>query len=103
MENCLGALKVLIDHIDDSYVSVTDEWKRQTGGAPVNLKRTMVSCISVDSPIYNSVIEYAGMLNDQCKDIALQLALVCSCEVTTRVKTQNSIEFKIQNYKTEAH
>ena len=30
MENYLGALKVLIDHIDDSYVSVTDEWKRKS-------------------------------------------------------------------------
>ena len=27
MENCLGALKVLIDHIDDSYVSVNGSAK----------------------------------------------------------------------------
>ena len=33
----------------------------------------------------------------------LQLPSVCSYTVTARVKAQNSIEFKIQNYKTERH
>lgn len=28
---------------------------------------------------------------------------MCSCKVTARVKAQNSIEYKIQNYKTEKH
>ncbi len=48
-------------------------------------------------------MEYVQLLNEKSADITLPLASVCSCKVTARVKAQNSIEFKIQNYKTERH
>ena len=68
-----------------------------------NLKNALVADIDADGIIYKSIMEYVQLLNEKSADITLPLASVCSCKVTARVKAQNSIEFKIQNYKTERH
>lgn len=95
-------LKDLIDYIQSVYSMVTDEWLQNTR-EKINLKKSQVSDIDVDGTIYQSIIEYVQLLNQSCADITLRLSSVCSCQVTARVKTQNSIEYKIQNYKTAQH
>ena len=69
----------------------------------INLKKTLVSDIDEDGIIHQNIIEYAQLLNEKSADIVLRLFSVCSYQVTARVKTQNSIEYKIQNYKTAQH
>ena len=102
MRSAFDELKDLIDYIQSAYTEVTDEWLRG-GGAKTNLKKSQVADIDADGAIYRSIMEYVQLLNDRSADISLQLSSVCSCMVTARVKAQNSIEYKIQTYKTDRH
>ena len=102
MKSAFDELKKLIDYIQSVYSAVTDEWL-QNPGVKINLKKTLVSDIDEDGIIHQNIIEYAQLLNEKSADIVLRLFSVCSYQVTARVKTQNSIEYKIQNYKTDRH
>ena len=88
--------------LNSPYTEITDEGLRETP-TKTNLKNALVADIDADGIIYKSIMEYVQLLNEKSADITLPLASVCSCKVTARVKAQNSIEFKIQNYKTERH
>lgn len=102
MRTVFDELKNLIDYIQSVYSKVTSEWLQSTE-AKINMKKTQISDINVDGTIYQNIMEYVQLLNERSAGIALQLSLVCSYQVTARVKTQNSIEYKIQNYKTGRH
>lgn len=99
MRSAFDELKELIDYIQSVYSMVTDEWLQNTK-EKINLKKTQICDIDADGTIYQSIMEYVQLLNEKSADITLRLSSVCSCQVTARVKTQNSIEYKIQNYKT---
>lgn len=102
MRSVFDDLKDLIDYIQSVYTEVTHEWLE---GAHVrtNLKKSQVSDIDIDGAIYKNIMEYVWLLNEKSACITLQLSFVCDCRVTARVKAQNSIEYKIQNYKTARH
>lgn len=102
MRSVFDDLKDLIDYIQSAYVEVTAEWLHTTG-AKINLKQSQVADIEVDGTIYKSIMEYVQLLNERSASIALQFPFICSCQVTARVKAHNSIEYKIQNYKTDRH
>lgn len=102
MKTVFDELKDLIDYIQTVYTEITNEWLHGQN-AKINLKKSQVSDIDVDGTIYKSIMEYVQLLNERSADIALRLSAVCSCQVTARVKAQNSIEYKIQNYKTDRH
>lgn len=102
MKNVLNDLKSLIDYIQTVYGEVTEEWMNSEA-IKINLKKSQVADIDVDGVAYKSIVEYVQLLNERCAAITLRLSFVCSCQVTARVKAQNSIEYKIQNYKTERH
>lgn len=95
-------LKNLIDYIQTVYTEITNDWQHSEN-VPINLKRSRVCNIDVDGTIYTSIMQYVQLLNERSADITLKLSSICSCPVTARVKAQNSIEYKIQNYKTERH
>lgn len=102
MRSVFDELKDLIDYIQTVYTGITNEWLHGES-AKINLKKSQVSDIDVDGTIYKSIVEYVQLLNERSAGITLQLSFVCSCQVTARVKAQNSIEYKIQNYKTDRH
>lgn len=102
MRDIFDELKDLIDYIQSVYSNITDEWLRNAK-IRINLKKTRVSDIDIDGTIYQTIMEYIQLLNNRSADITLKLFFVCSCKVTARVKSQKSIEFKIQNYKTSRH
>lgn len=102
MNDVFDDLKALIDCVESVYTSVTEEWIASSG-TKINLKKTCVSDISSDSAIYKAISEYVRLLNAHSAEVSLQLASACDCPVTARVKAQNSIEFKIYNYKTARH
>ena len=102
MRNVLDELKSLIDYIEVVYSDITSEWAA-SNSVKVNLKKSLVSDIEADSTIYKTISEYVQILNDHSAEVSLGLSSVCACKVTARVKAQNSIEFKIHNYKTEQH
>lgn len=102
MRDVFDELKALIDYIQSAYSTITDEWL-QNPKEKLNLKKTKVSDIDENGAIYQMIAKYVQLLNEKSADITLGLSSVCSSQVTARVKTQNSIEYKIQNYKTERH
>lgn len=102
MRNVFDDLKTLIDYIQSVYTEVTSEWLRMAN-TKINLKKSRVADISIGGTIYKSIMEYVQLLNERSAGISLQLSSVCSCQVTARVKAHNSIEYKIQNYKTDQH
>ncbi|MBR6528901.1 MAG: hypothetical protein IKT62_02585 [Firmicutes bacterium] len=102
MKIILHELQALIDYIQSVYSMITDEWMK-TDSEKANQKKVLVSDISLDSIIYSNIIEYVQLLNEKNASLMLQLADACSCSVTARVKTYNSIEYKIQNYMSKSH
>lgn len=102
MEGVFIELQKLIDYLQSAYTEVTNEWMcRPT--AKVNMKKTLVADIDADGAIYQSIMEYLQLLNEKNTDIILHLSEVCTCAVSARVKAPNSVEYKIQSYKTERH
>lgn len=100
--NVYDELKLLIDCIQSIYSKVAQLWERQCN-SQINLKRCQVREIDIDGIIYKTIIEYINFLNKESIEIIMNLPTACSYRIEFRVKTQNSIEFKIQNYKTERH
>lgn len=95
-------LKILVDYIQTVYDDITDNWVNSEH-AKVNLKRTLVSDLESEGTVYQNIMDYTQLLKDQSTFIVMELSVLCTCPVTARIKTKNSIEFKIQKYKTESH
>lgn len=95
-------LKILVDYIQTVYDDITDNWINSEH-AKVNLKRTLVSDLESEGTVYQNIMDYTQLLKDQSTFIVMELSVLCTCPVTARIKTKNSIEFKIQKYKTESH
>lgn len=95
-------LKALIDYVQSVYDEITNIWQEQAI-CKINLKKSQVKDIDIDGKIYSTINEYVKLLNKQSSIIFIQLPSICSSQVTARVKAQNSIELKIQNYKTAKH
>lgn len=102
MKNSFNELRRLIDYVQPMYSNITSEWL-QSSGTSINLRRAMIANVDIDGEIYKNIMDYVRFLNRQSADIALDLSNACNCKVSARVKAQNSIEYKIQNYKTGCH
>ena len=100
MKTKYDELKFLINYIQSTYLDITFEWMRNRGER-FNLKKSLVSSIDVNGAIYKNIMEYVQLLNNH--SIVLKFSSICSCKVMARVKTHNSIEYKIQSYKTSQH
>lgn len=95
-------LKIAIDSIQKLYTEITKLWVEQEN-TRINLKRTLVSEIETDNEIYKQVFRYVHFLNNHSADMIL---FVCGTEpnpISARIKTKNSIAYKIKNYRTERH
>ena len=102
MANDFEELDKLIKYIQGEYDKITDEWLSITD-LDVNFKRSLICDIETDSAIYKNILDYVQLLNERSADITLRLPFVCSRQVTARVKSRNSIEYKIEKYKTSRH
>lgn len=102
MKSAFDELRTIIDCIQSAYTEITSEWLHRTNER-INLKKSQVADIDADGTVYKNIMEYVQLLNKRSAGISLQLSFVCSCQFTARVKTHNSIEYKIQNYKTGRH
>lgn len=102
MDNAYDNLKNLIDYLHSSYTEIARNW--MLGDYPkINIKKFLVSDIDNNEIIYKSIMKYIELLNDQTPDVVLQFPFICSYVVRSRIKAQNSIEYKIKNYKTADH
>lgn len=67
---------------------------------PINLKKKLVIDARDNVEILNSIWQYRSLINDELINIMHDLHTIPydKSSVTSRVKAQNSIEFKLENY-----
>lgn len=95
-------LKSVIDSIQMLYEQITKLWVKQED-TRINLKRTLVSEIETDNDIYKKVFRYVHLLSSHSADMILSVCGTEPNKVSARIKTKNSIAYKIKNYRTEVH
>ena len=100
----LEELDRLIIFIQQEYNKLFDEWKQSNLYEPINQKNKLVKDIKNDNNILNIILNYRLFINENHLDLKLGFnELDLKNEVNSRVKAQNSIEYKINNYMTEKH
>ena len=103
MDEVYEKLKIIIDNIQNQYINITNEWFNKTNNEQVNLKKHQVRDLNSDGSIYKNINDYIKFINDKCSTIANDLPISAKFKITSRVKSQNSIESKIGNYLTSSH
>ncbi len=100
----LEELDRLITFIQQKYYLLLNEWNNINSCEPINLKKTQVRKINNNINILNTILNYRLFINTNNLDLKMDFnELKLENEINTRVKTQNSIEFKIDNYMKEKH
>ena len=100
----LEELDELIIFIRKEYNKLYEEWKKSNLCISVHQKSKLVKDINSDNNILNAIFNYRQFINE--KHLALKLLfneLNIKSEINSRVKAQNSIEYKINNYMSEKH
>lgn len=97
----LEVLKDLINQIQNEYSIISKIWLSNPFYQKINLKNLCVIDINDESNILNVILAYRSCINDNIIpfSLALQNYNFKNCRINTRVKAQNSIEFKVDNYK----
>lgn len=91
----------LIIAIQDNYDRICKIWS-ETSCFQLNLKKKQVVDCQENSEILDSIWRYRSLVNNELINIMFSLNRIEyeQSSVTSRVKAQNSIEFKIDNYVT---
>ncbi|MGN0484241.1 MAG: hypothetical protein ACI4HI_11895 [Lachnospiraceae bacterium] len=92
----VGKLLPIIQKNYDTICRLWDEKKQIS----LNLKKKLVKDIRNNSQIFESIVTYRSLINDEMPNILFSLNSIPleNSIVTSRVKAQNSIEYKIENY-----
>lgn len=100
----LEDLDKLINFIEKEYNKLFEEWKNNRQYVSINQKKKLVKDINNDESILNTILDYRIFLNANNLNLKMGFnQLNLNSEVNTRVKSQNSIEYKINNYMTVKH
>lgn len=100
----LEELNILIDSIMKQYNKLYVEWEKSNLYVPLHQKKNLVKDIKNNNEILNIILDYRLFLNEKHLDLKMAFnSLNLKSEVNSRVKAQNSIEFKINNYMTDKH
>ena len=89
----------VIEYLQIQYNDICNQWKQINGDNLINLKRKLVIDLRKNQEILNMIWEYRTILNDEILQIMFSLEnIICkNSTVDSRVKAQNSIEYKIEN------
>ena len=102
--NMLEELDALIIFINQEYNRLYDEWKKSDLYIYLHQKNKLVKDIKDNNNILNAILNYRLFINEKHVDLKLAFnQLHLRSEVNSRVKAQNSIEYKINNYMSEKH
>ena len=97
-------LDKLIIFIQQKYDDLLKEWQQSDLYEPINQKKMLVKDINENNNILNTILNYRSFINENNLDLKIAFnALNLKNEINTRVKAQNSIEYKINNYMTAKH
>lgn len=100
----LNELDILLDSINKQYKDLYSKWKQSNVYVEINQKKNLVKDIRNDNEILKTILDYRLFLNENHLDIKMAFdKLNLQSEINSRVKAQNSIEFKLNNYITEKH
>ena len=100
----LEELDVLIIFIEQEYKRLSNKRKKSDLYEEINQKKKLVKDIEHDNNILTTILNYRLFINENHLDIKLEFnRLNLKSEVNSRVKAQNSIEYKISNYMTNKH
>ena len=100
----LEELDKLVLFIEQKYNEIQEEWKQNELYKVINQKKQLVKDINNNSNILNTILSYRAFINEKSLDLKLSFDILnVNGEISTRVKTQNSIEFKIKNYMSKEH
>lgn len=100
----LEELEKLIEFIQQKYNDLLKEWQQSDLYEPINQKKMLVKDINENNNILNTILNYRSFINESNLDLKMAFAeLNLKDEINTRVKAQNSIEYKINNYMIEKH
>ena len=92
-------LDIVIEEIIKQYSIINDFLKQANFYSPMNLKRKTVRNIYGDDDFYIYISKLRDYLNDIITESSNSIInFQSSYRVTTRVKTLNSIQYKIRNY-----
>ncbi len=94
-------LEKLIIAIQYNYDRICDMWSN-TEASRINLKKKQVIDARENSEILDSIWQYRALINAELINVMFDLNFIKyeKSSVTSRVKAQNSIEFKLDNYVT---
>lgn len=100
----LEELDKLIIFIVKEYNKLFEEWKNDIQYDLINQKKKLVKDINKDDYILNTILDYRTYINENNIKLKIGISqLNLKSEINTRVKSQNSIEYKINNYMTVKH
>ena len=102
MDKVYNELGSLIKYVQSMYTEVSDKWI-DSNENQINLKRIYVLDADKNSKIYELILKYREFLGTYSALINLGVRSVCSYKVMSRIKTSNSIGYKIQAYKSQRH
>ena len=100
----LEELSKLIDFIQQKYDILLIKWEQSDLYESINQKNNLVIDINKNDNMLNTILNYRAFINDNNLDLKMAFnELNLNSEINTRVKAQNSIEYKINNYMTAKH
>ena len=100
----LDELEKLVSFIQKKYKELYNEWKKSELYDPIHQKKNLVKDINDNNNILNNILNYRAFINDKSLDLKIAFNnLNLDSEINTRVKAQNSIEYKISNYMSDKH
>lgn len=104
MDAICAELRDFIGSVQSVYTDVTDKWLRECVDR-FNLKKILVSEIHEDTPVYSHILRYHEYLSSFSTHFTLRLNAEPKILSSTaaRVKARNSLDYKIQSYRTERH
>lgn len=94
----LEMLDLLLKEISQIYKKISQKWSRDKAYNKINLKKNCIVKIQTDKLLRNLIRDYRDFLMRDEDIICFPLALNQFGHISTRIKLQNSIEYKIENY-----
>lgn len=92
-------LDSVISFIQTMYKQICEEWNNKCEYNSLNYRKNLVRDINKNNEIFISILNYRDFVNDKNMDLLIDLEYLYSKNtITARVKSQNSIEYKIENY-----
>lgn len=96
----LYELNNLIEFIQEEYLQFNDKWRNSKYFDKINLKNTLVKDLMEDRLMLDVAFNYREFINENNIQLMKDFKQFNSskAKVSSRAKTKNSIEYKIENY-----